>query len=182
MIVRHVPNLLTGARIALVPVLLSLLAVERYASALGVGAVAALTDALDGHLARRWHLESRLGAMLDPLADKLLIVGSVLVLASLGRFPPWLALAVVGRDGVILAGALAYRAVTGSLEIRPTFLSKANTAVQLVTVLLVVLHGAGAPLEPWLPAAFGATLATTVVSGAHYVVAWTLRARSARAA
>ncbi|GAB4261194.1 MULTISPECIES: CDP-alcohol phosphatidyltransferase family protein [Deferrisoma] len=175
---RHLPNALTASRIVLVPFLLWLLAEERYGASLVLCAVAGVTDALDGFLARRWNQVTRLGAVLDPIADKVLVVGSVVVLAGQGRVPAWLAGLVVGRDALILGGAVVYRAVTGELEIRPTLLSKVNTFLQIVVLVAAILDGAGLSLGPVLGWGFVAAGITTAGSGLHYLLAWTVKAFS----
>ncbi len=176
--IRHLPNLLTASRIALVPFLLWLMAEERFGTALVLCGVAGFTDALDGYLARRWNQVTRLGAVLDPIADKILVVGSVVVLAGQDRVPAWLAGLVVGRDALILGGAVVYRAVTGRLEIRPTALSKVNTFLQIVVVIGAILEGAGLPLGRVLGWGFVAAGITTAGSGLHYLLAWTIKAFS----
>jgi cardiolipin synthase len=169
----NLPNTLTVVRIFLVPVLLHLLVQERYGATLVVFAVAGFTDGLDGYIAKRWNLSTRLGAVLDPLADKLLVVSSVVLLALQARLPLWLAAVVVGRDVVILSGAVAYRVLIGKVDVAPTRLSKGNTVAQIGVVLAVLVHGAGMTgLSTWLPVFFGLAFVTTVASGAQYVVVW----------
>ena len=176
----NLPNALTGARILLVPLVIRLLLEEGYGAALGVFAAAGLTDALDGYVAKRWNRCTRLGELLDPIADKLLVISTVVLLAGQGRLPGWLAAAIVGRDATILGGAAVVRAVVGRLEIAPTRLSKCNTVVQIATLMLVLAEGAGAPVARTLPAAYALTLATTLASGVHYVYVWVQRASHPR--
>lgn len=172
-----IPNLITVFRILLVIPMVWLLSQRQYAAVLGLFAVAGLSDALDGYLARRFGWFTRIGAVLDPLADKLLMVSSYLTLGVLGMLPPWLVALVILRDVVIVTGAAAYRSLFGEIEMQPMFISKANTALQVLLVLLV-LFSAG--LQP-LPAAVleGSILAvaiTTVASGIGYVWTWSRRA------
>jgi cardiolipin synthase len=175
----NLPNILTLLRILLVPAILLLLARGGYGPALWLVLVAGVTDFLDGYIARRFNLTTHLGAVLDPLADKVLVVCSVVVLAWLDRVPWWLALAIVGRDLVILAGAGAWYRKAGHLRMEPTLLSKINTFVQVALVNLVIAHAAGLlSLAAVLPGLFALALATTLVSGAQYVVVWGRRARA----
>jgi cardiolipin synthase len=178
----NLPNTLTVLRILLVPVLVQLLVQERYVAAIVVFAVAGFTDGLDGFIARRWDRRTRVGAFLDPLADKLLVVSSVVMLAHHGLLPVWLASAIVGRDVVIVSGVFAFRIVTGRFEVAPSRLSKMNTVAQIVLVLLVLMDGAGVVgLARWLPFLFLVVLGTTLASGVQYVVVWGRRAAELRA-
>jgi len=179
----NLPNALTLLRIVLVPALVVFLLQRRFEAALGVFLIAGVSDALDGFIARRFDLCTRLGAILDPLADKLLIVLSCLVLAWIGHIPWWLAVVIVARDLVIVAGAGAYYLRAGHLEMAPSIYSKANTCVQIVLVLVVIAHGARVlPVDPLLVPLFVLALATALVSGGHYVVVWGQRAAASRKA
>ena len=177
---RDIPNLITFFRILLVAPVAATLAEERYDWALALFAVAGASDGLDGFLARRFGWMSRLGALLDPLADKLLMIASFVTLAWLGALPWWLAAAVVARDLVIVGGAIAYHRVMGRVEMEPTPWSKLNTFLQIVYVLAVVagLEWGVVPAQ-WLAAFAWLVLAGIVVSGADYVVRWSARARVA---
>ncbi len=174
---RQLPNLLSALRILLVIPIVALLMNHAFAWALLLFAVAGVSDALDGWLAKRYGWTSRLGSVLDPVADKLLLVSSYLVLGALGLVPWWLVVAVLGRDLVIVAGALAYHYLVGPYEMEPSVLSKLNTAMQIALVLLVVLN----QVLDWLSIqtvllAFWAVLATTIASGLNYVITWSWRA------
>lgn len=170
---RNLPNLITLLRLALVPAVAYALLVRAYGVALPLFLAAALSDTADGYIARRFHVTSRLGALLDPIADKLNMLAATLVLAWQGLVPLWLAVAIVLRDVVIVAGALAYRAALGNLEIAPTWLSKINTVVEFA-LLLIVMAAAAGWIDPgrWIGAAFVLTGATVVASGAQYVWLW----------
>jgi cardiolipin synthase (CMP-forming) len=182
--VRHLPNLICLIRIALVwPIAAALSAGEQLA-ALSLFVAAAVSDGLDGYLAKRFDWTSELGKFLDPLADKLLLVTVFVESAWLGLVPWWLTAAVVARDVLIALGALVFRLWFGPLRGRPTVLSKMNTAAQLGYVMLVMLNAAtGLPPRDMLDACALITLATTVISGLHYVQmimrrVWTLPART----
>ena len=178
---RHIPNMLCVLRLLLVGPVVWLLFEGYYWTALAIFAFAGFTDGLDGFLAKRYHWESRLGGILDPLADKLLLVSVFLTLGIIGLVPGWLILAVVLRDVIIVSGAIGYRVFIGRYEAEPTHISKLNTGVQLLYVVAVV----GAAAQGGVPAAvidglgYG-VLASTVASGTDYVVSWGLRAWRAR--
>jgi Phosphatidylglycerophosphate synthase len=173
----NLANALTLMRALLAPLLAYLLLEEAFAPAVGVLLLAGVSDALDGHVARRFNQTSRLGAFLDPFADKLLIFATVLPLACVGRLPGWLVLLILARDAVIVAGSLAYRMLTGKLEMAPTQLSKLNTFLQVGLVLWVVGNAAGwLGGEDLLPAAFLAVAAATAGSGIQYVWLWAVKA------
>jgi cardiolipin synthase (CMP-forming) len=145
-------------------------------TALALFFAAAVSDGLDGYLAKRFNWTSELGKVLDPLADKLLLITVFVESAWLGLVPWWLTAAVVARDVLIALGALVYRLWFGPLRGHPTVLSKINTALQLLYVMLVVLNTAyGVPMREILDAAAVLALASTVLSGLHYVVSFTRR-------
>lgn len=185
---RHLPNALCILRMLLVVPIAWALVQGDARLALFLFAVAAFTDGLDGFLAKRCGWESALGKILDPLADKLLLVTVFLTLGILGLVPLWLALVAVARDLVITAGALTYKALYGDPEGHPTGVSKLNTLLQLVYVLLVVGAAAGAvPLQSaaaiaMLEALGAAGFVTTVVSGLDYVITYSRKARLAHRA
>lgn len=179
---KDIPNIISILRIALVlPVVMALLNRE-FALALLLYTVAGLSDGLDGYIAKRYAYTSRLGSMLDPLADKLLLISTYVALALLGMLPAWLVITVVIRDMVILAGAIAYHMLIGEYEMSPTVISKINTFAQILLGMVIVLAAAGLyPLSPrlvdWL---VYLVLATTIVSGVDYVWTWGVRAVRAR--
>ena len=178
----NVPNLITLVRLALVPVIAYLLWQGAYGYALIVFLSAALSDFLDGVIARTFDQRSALGAALDPIADKLSMFVATVVLAWQGSIPLWLAAAIVLRDVVIVTGAIAYRATIGRIEIAPTMLSKVNTVIEF-GVLLAVMANAAAWFDAaaWLPALFVLVFVTVVASGVQYVWVWGLKAiRDAR--
>lgn len=173
---------ITLLRFLLAPLLVWLLLQERYFAALGVFLVGSISDALDGFIARRFNQCTALGALLDPLADKLLIACGILVLAWQDLFPLWLLIAVLLRDFIIMGGALAYRRLTGSLEMAPLTISKVNTTLQFVLVLAILAHADGiAVVAPLLVPLAWLTFATTLLSGIQYVRIWAGRARQSRA-
>ena len=172
-----IPNLITLIRFALVPMMGYFLLGGEYGLALIVFLIAAVTDLVDGFIARHFNLASARGATLDPVADKLNTFVATLLLYWNGLVPIWLAIAIVLRDVVIVAGVLAYRLTLGRVEITPTSLSKANTFMEFA-VLLAVMASAARWIESdrWLPAAFVLVFATVIASGAQYVWVWGRRA------
>jgi cardiolipin synthase len=178
---RNLPNLITLLRLGLVPVMAYCLARGWYAAGLLTFLAAALSDLVDGYLARRLRIESRLGATLDPIADKLNMLVATLLLAWQQLVPPWLAIAIIARDVVIVAGALMYRAALGHIEIAPTRLSKINTFLEFSVLLLVMATAAGwIGRAVWMPALFIVVLLTVAASGAQYVWLWARKAFSER--
>lgn len=174
---RDLPNAVTVARILLVVPLAWLIGEGRYAAALWVALVAGVSDAVDGFLAKHYHWVSRLGGILDPIADKLLLITCYVMLGLQGELPGWLVLAVVTRDIVIGAGAAIYHAVYRALEPAPTYLSKLNTVVQIVLVLAVLLDQGLAALPATAIAGLVYVVGlTTVASGVQYVWVWGWRA------
>jgi cardiolipin synthase len=172
---RHIPNIISILRILLVPFVLWQLWQEHYAMALILFAVAGASDGIDGFLARHFNWTSRLGSILDPLADKLLQASVYVLLGWLTLLPWWLAVAVVGRDLVIIIGATTYHSLIGDFEMKPTLLSKLNTILQIALVLVVISSAAGLlALPAWLLwALIYIVTFTTVASGVHYVLTWT---------
>lgn len=169
----NVPNILTLARILAVPLFLSLLVEGENDAALTVFLVAGLTDAADGMIARMWNLRTDLGAHMDPLADKLLVVSSFIALGIMGLVPRPLMIVVITRDVVILGGFLLTAAVVGkSMEMAPSLSGKLTTFTQLLSVTLVLID-----LAQWwdvptmfLNGLFIATGLASFVSGGGYVL------------
>ena len=179
----NLPNALTLLRLVLVPVMAYFLVVGEYATGTIVFLIAALSDLADGYIARRFAIVSRLGAFLDPIADKLNMFVATMLLAWQGRVPLWLAAAIIGRDAVIVGGAIAWRLARGKLTIKPTYLSKANTVFEFA-VLVLVMAVAARWIESgrWLDALFAIVLITVVASGAQYVWIWGRAAIASRRA
>jgi cardiolipin synthase len=181
--VRQIPNLITLVRIlAIVPIAVVLMH-RRLDITLILFAIAALSDALDGFLARRFGWQSELGAVLDPIADKALLATVLISLTVLGLVPLWLMAAALARDAIIVAGAAAYRVFIGPLTAQPSLVSKLNTLCQAAFVLVVVARAAFAVPPPWAEVALGALVfVTTVVSGIDYVMTYAWRAVAAATA
>jgi cardiolipin synthase (CMP-forming) len=175
--VRHLPNLICLVRIALVWPIVQALRSGQYSLALLLFVVAALSDGLDGFLAKRFGWQSNLGKVLDPMADKLLLVTVFVTSTWLGLVPVWLTAAAVARDVLIGLGAGVFRFWFGPLRGRPTVISKINTATQLGYLTLVLVHAAtGIPSAQALLVLAVLTFCSTVVSGIDYMVTFTRRA------
>lgn len=151
MSLRWLPNAISFFRIALIAPVVLFIGSGRYMEALILFVVAGLSDGLDGLLARRFDWHTRLGALLDPIADKFLTAATFLTLAYTGQIPVWLAAVVVVRDLVIIGGATAYNYLIAPVEGEPTLISKINTALEILFVVTVLSQ-----------AAFGWPGATTV--------------------
>lgn len=168
-----VPNLLSGARLALAPWLFYLLWHRQYGAALILCFVAGITDGLDGLLARKFSAASRLGAYLDPVADKILLSGVFLTLALDGALPAWLAVLVLGRDALILIFAGAAFAFTSIRAFPPSIWGKASTAAQIAYILALLAHFNGLLSKTTVAPFEYLTAALTVWSAVHY--AWIAR-------
>ncbi|SDF82537.1 cardiolipin synthase [Limimonas halophila] len=170
------PMVLTFARVLAVPVMVYVLLVGMYAHAFWVFVAAGLSDALDGILAKRLNAASRLGAFLDPIADKGLMVAVYVTLGHTGAIPLWLVILVVFRDVLIVLGAAVYHALTHSLTMEPLPISKLNTGAQIVFAGLVLAQlGPGIGVPVVTETMLYVVAATTVASGAAYVWGWSRR-------
>ena len=179
---RDLPNLITILRIVLVLPILWFMMQRQFDVVLALFFVAGVSDGIDGYLAKHYHWESELGGWLDPIADKILLVTSYLVLAALGLIPVWLTLAVIVRDLVIVTGGVVYYVHIEKVSAEPRFSSKLNTLMQITLVLCILLSEGLYPLPPLLLEALVWTvLATTVISGLDYVWIWSRRAWRSRA-
>ncbi len=172
----NLPNFLTLCRIVLTPLIVYAILLHQTWLALGMMFVAGVSDMLDGWVAKRFGQQTIVGAYMDPIADKLLLIGSIVALYLIGQVPLFLFLAVVFRDVIIVGGAIMYELVTRRLKMEPTLLSKATTVLQIVYVLVVILNMVYL-LPAWLVhLSVWCTFTLTCMSGIHYMIAWTLKA------
>jgi cardiolipin synthase len=169
----NLPNAITLARLAAVPLVIGLVLGGRYAAAFWVFIGAGLSDAVDGYIAKRFDRRTTLGAVLDPVADKALLTGLYVTLFLTGHLPGWLVSLVVLRDVFIVLGYVALRARIKRHRLGPLFISKINTLVQIALVGFVLARlGVGAQAG-WAEALLiAATAITTVCSGFSYLVRW----------
>ncbi|HET8807400.1 MAG TPA: CDP-alcohol phosphatidyltransferase family protein [Methylophaga sp.] len=174
---RDIPNLISWFRIVLVaPVVWAMLQFD-FQLALILFAIAGVSDGLDGFLAKHYHWQSRLGSILDPIADKLLLVASFATLSYLDLLPWWLFALVIGRDFLIVAGALAYHKRFGEFEFQPLWSSKINTLLQILLVLLVMIQTQWFPgLDEVKTIGIWLVVASVINSGSEYILVWGMRA------
>ena len=165
----NIPNSLTILRILLIPCYIGLLIYGRFGQALIVLIVAGLTDALDGLIARVTNQHTRLGAVLDPLADKLLLTSGFITLSMIHLIPSWVTILVVSRDLILLLGTAVAHFTDSRVDLTPTFLGKGTTFLQLSYVVLVIfLTSRHIDLTVMLPLLFG-MVSFTLLSGLHYL-------------
>jgi cardiolipin synthase len=175
-----IPNAICIVRILLILPFVAALFEAQYRTALVIIVVAGLSDGVDGFLARTFDWRTRLGSLLDPAADKLLVVSAFLSLSLLELVPLGLTIIVVLRDIVIVSGALVYQRVAGRLEGEPVLISKLNTVCQLGFIVLVIAHAQWQqPTMFWLTLLGAMVVFTSVTSGLTYVLIWSGRARQA---
>lgn len=177
MSLRHLPNLLCILRMLLIYPVAYWILQGRFPAVMGLFALAAFTDALDGFLAKRFGWTSELGKVLDPAADKLLLITVFVCLSVAGLAPWWLTALVILRDLVIVFGALTYRRLFGPVHGSPTAASKLNTLCQIVFCLAVVATAAyGWPGATAVTVLGALVLLTTAVSGIDYTLIYSRRA------
>jgi cardiolipin synthase len=176
---RQIPNVISTIRILLVGPIAVALANHRLPTTIALFGLAALSDAADGFLAKRYGWQSELGAVLDPAADKLLLATVFVTLAYLRLVPLWLMAAAVARDAIIVCGALLYRYCLGPLAARPSIVSKFNTLCQVAFIMAVVGREEFSVPPAWAVMVLGALVFVTVmVSGIDYVLIYGRRALS----
>jgi len=170
----NLPNLISLARLLLVPVTIWLIISGRYGAAFWVLVAAGISDALDGFIAKRFDKRTRIGAVLDPAADKAMLVSVYVTLGMAHQLWTWLVILVVFRDVLIVGGFLFIQAVAVPKQSDPLYISKINTGMQ-ITLVGFVLARLGLGAAPgWLEVALSlAVAATTLVSGLAYLVRWT---------
>jgi cardiolipin synthase (CMP-forming) len=177
------PNLLTASRLVLAPVVVWRLAVQDVEGAFWVFFAAAITDLLDGNIARLFNQRSVLGAWLDPIADKVMLLSSLFALVWVDILPLWLAVIVALRDLVVLSGAAAYRTLTGGLEVTPTWLGKTATFFEFALVSLALASAAlGWGVAAWVDSLLHLTGLLVAASGVQYVWLWSKKTRRHRRA
>jgi len=179
----YLPNLITLARLLSVPLAVWLILGARYGTAFWIFVAAGISDALDGFIAKRFNSRTRLGALLDPIADKALLVSVYLSLLVVGQLPNWLVILVVFRDVMIIGGFLLMNTLSAPMRFDPLFISKVNTLVQIALVGFVLARlGLDADSELVTVLLIWLTAATTVLSGLSYLVRWArILARSEQA-
>ncbi|MDE2384769.1 MAG: CDP-alcohol phosphatidyltransferase family protein [Alphaproteobacteria bacterium] len=176
----YIPNFITIGRILLVPVMIWLLISGAYPEALAVFAVAALSDAVDGWLARKLQARTELGSYLDPLADKTMLVSTYATLGATRAMPAWLVILVISRDVLIIGGLMLAWLLDKPVNVKPLFVSKVNTLAQIFYMVLLL----GQLSFDFLPGrlfdvAGLAVAALTIASGIAYLRAWVMHMNGA---
>lgn len=177
-VLRHLPNLISVIRLLLiVPITMSILE-GNYLQGILLFAIAGISDGLDGYLARKFDWISAFGTIIDPVADKLLLLAISIALTVLGHFPVMLLLLLITKDLVILGGVLVYTVMAGFPEIRPLFIGKVTTTVQLLLLgyILVTLIMANMPvLSTMTPILIWIVVSATLLDGCLYLWVWTVK-------
>lgn len=169
----NIPNSLTLARIVLVPLVVWLIIDQELTAAFLLFLLAGFSDAADGYIAKRYGWRSELGAYLDPIADKALLVSIYVTLGLAGHLPVWLVIAVVSRDILIVGAVVLSWMLSRPLTMHPLLISKVNTFAQIVLAGLVLAElGLGLGLEPVVKVLIWVTGALTILSAAAYFWAW----------
>jgi cardiolipin synthase (CMP-forming) len=170
----NLPNLITLARLLSVPVAIWLVLSDEYAAAFWLFIAAGLSDAIDGFIARRFDQRSSLGALLDPAADKALLVSMYGTLGIAGHLPNWLVILVVFRDVMIVGGFMLSKILAQPVRHNPIIISKINTALQIVLagVQLARLGFGATGFSPIVQVLIYTVAATTILSGTAYLVRW----------
>ncbi|WP_291297099.1 CDP-alcohol phosphatidyltransferase family protein [Elioraea sp.] len=168
-----IPNAITLARLCAVPLAVWLILKHEMVAAFWLFVAAGISDAVDGYIAKRFDARTEVGAVLDPVADKALLVTVYVTLGLTGRLDDWLVILVVFRDIFIVGGVLVLYVLGSPPEIRPLLVSKVNTALQIVLAGVVLLQAAyGIPGAMVVEALVWAVAASTLASGGAYVVHW----------
>jgi cardiolipin synthase len=181
--VLNLPNIISVLRLVAVPVVAWLILQQRWEAACWLFLAAAVSDGIDGLLARWLNQMTQLGAALDTIADKALGVVTLVMLTQAGAIPLWVTLAILLRDSIIVLGALSYRGLAGHLEIHPTWLGKTHMFAEFM-LLTAVLAGLGGLLavDAWQTPLFVGVFVIAVMSGVQYVWIWGTKARREREA
>lgn len=168
-----IPNAISLMRIFLIAPIIILFVNNEFGWALGLFIIAGLSDGIDGYIAKKYDWNTRLGAFLDPAGDKLLVAWSFGTLAYLGHIPVWLAVIVIARDVIIVAGSFMYHYLVRRLEGDPTLISKLNTGLEFAFLIFVMSRaGYGWPDDITVTVIGAAVLVTVVISGYDYVSNW----------
>ncbi len=165
----NIANMLTVGRFLLTPVFILLLAGHLYWHALIIFAIAGLSDALDGFIARHFNQRTALGTYLDPMADKLLHAAAYVTLALLNLIPAWISVLVIGRDAILALGVAMITMTRKPYEVRPTIFGKGSTLFQMLYVIVTLLDPEKLSLNALHPILLWATAIVTLFSGLHYI-------------
>lgn len=173
----YIPNSITILRLILIPPIIFSLLFDRYKLAFSLFCIAGFTDAIDGYLARKFHWISRWGSMVDPLADKLLMAMTFLTLGYIHVVPLWLLITVVLRDVIIVSGGVAYHLLIGTYEFKPSLISKCNTFLQIMLIILLMFQLAFTLIPVFiLVLLMKLVFITSLVSLIDYMIVWGYKA------
>lgn len=175
-LIASLPNLITLARLLSVPVAVWLILNQHFAVAFWLFLIAGASDAVDGFIAKRFRAKSELGAYMDPLADKALLVSVFVTLGYEGVVQSWLVILIVFRDLLIIGGALLLATLTRALRMQPLLISKLNTALQILLAAALLAKAGYGIVDGFTEALVHVVAATTILSGAAYVVKWGFKA------
>mgnify|MGYP006074719827 CR=1 FL=1 len=173
---KYIPNVITSTRILCVPCLIWMLFHQQFERSLVLIYFMGLSDALYGFLARCYSWKTTLGAYLDPIADKLMLLSTFIAFSALGWVPWWLAAVIVARDVILLVGAGYYHLVTRQLTMEPLAISKINTCAQIILAVSLIYAQVGPLYSQVLNVLMTVVVCTTVASGIQYVIEWSRRA------
>jgi len=173
---RDIPNLICLLRIILVFPVVALILDGDYVFALILFVIAGLSDGLDGFLAKHFNWQSRLGSILDPIADKLLLVSTYISMSYVELIPVWIVVAAFLRDLIIVSGVFAYHKFIGAFEMAPSFISKLNTVMQILLIAGVLSQQLTHIPADIITLLVFATFVTIVLSGMDYIIVWGRRA------
>jgi cardiolipin synthase len=165
----NLPNLLTIIRILLTPLFVIVLLRDLFGPALLIFTVAGISDGLDGFIARYFNQRTTLGAYLDPIADKLLLVSAFVSLAILKIVPGWLTVIVISRDVLIIMGIAIFTLTEKSYKIKPSIISKITTVAQITTIIFALVNIGMAGYSVLMRILFWVTAGLTTISGLHYI-------------
>jgi cardiolipin synthase len=169
----YLPNIISVSRFFFAPIIIWLIVSENLTGAFIVFLIAGLTDALDGFIARRFNMLTELGAYLDPIADKALLMSTFVTLGYFNYLPAWLAITVVSRDVLIIGAVMLSWLMGRAMEVKPLRISKFNTVMQItVAVLVLAESGLQLGLHDYVVVTSWVTGATTIASAVMYLVVW----------
>jgi len=176
----NLPNLISLGRLLSVPVVVYLILQAHFTAAFWLFVAAGLSDAADGFIAKKWGLTSALGAYLDPIADKVLLVAVYLALGRDAYVPSWIVILVVSRDLIIIGGVVLSHITVQPVRMQPLMISKINTAAQISLVAIILAElGLAAPLGVSSDLLVYLVGATTILSGGAYIFSWGRASESA---
>jgi len=168
-----IPNFITIGRLLLVPAVIMMIVQRNWQAAFGLFVLAGVSDGIDGFIARRFDMRSELGAYLDPIADKALLVSIYMALAIVGIIPAWVAILVVSRDIMIVSGVILSWLLDNPLEMRPLLVSKLNTFAQIAFAAgLLAAKAFDVSLGFWFEWSMWSIAALTLASAAAYLAVW----------